>query len=239
MQGLAPHLLGLKLEHLLAQVRAKGQQGEECSGPYSLGETLVKGTIATIFDGAWRRGRGSSVTILVRWCWDSASPASKNLKAEVMRYAACAGVPQIHRPVDVAVFPDRDFAVGLVFEKYDASLNELLERKVPFRTGGCRHILDSVLRALLHLHSLGIVHTGLQPSSVLLRGAARYKEHFLRKFQSGGHHDELNQPNPAEPLEVTYELPAFFEVRRHIGNERFSASFFLSFRGARGRGREI
>ena len=126
-------------------------------------------------------------------------------------------------------------------DKYDSRLNELLKLIVRFRTGGYRHILDSVLRAFQHLHSRKVGHTGIHPRGLsFLRGTAHYKEHWVKfKSRSDGHHAELNQPqpSPAGPLEVTYQFPAFSEVRRYIANERFfSVHSSSSLSGGRGGG---
>ena len=96
---------------------------------------------------------------------------------------------------------------------------------LPLEVSGMRHVLRSVLAALAYMHELGLVHADLKPANMLLRGACAFQDGFHRLLGRGKGAESAKEAasasgaasarggaNVYEPLELTYHLPAAFEV---------------------------
>ena len=215
---LPAHLLSLKCENLVRRadyLDAIPQHGYEVNmeSPWSFPE----GNFATVYPGTARvltaTGLSSTsrpVTIKVftpDWNFDGTGfeAAADEAMAEVRRHVALPpSSPRLVKLLDVQLFPGDgalDAArVGLIFESFDMDLGTFLKTR-GFTAPGQRHVLRSVSEALAHLHGAGVLHTQLQSSKVVLRGAA------VRAAVQDKESDS------EEPMDVTYQLPSSFEVR--------------------------
>ena len=143
-----------------------------------------------------------------------------------MRYVALPGHPHFVKLLDVGLFqrPCQPPEIGLVFERFDTDVRQFLKLR-PLKVAGMRHVLRSVLAALAYMHELGLAHADLKPANILLRGAGAFKDGWRRLvgrarklIPSGGATSAIGAASAIggadvdEPLELTYHLPASFEV---------------------------
>ena len=129
---------------------------------------------------------------------------------EVRRFVALGPHPNIVKLLDVGLFcPSRPSNpdMGLVFERYDIDLRESLNQTV-CTVFAMRHIMRSLLGALEHMHSNGIVHTDLKPRNILLRGAGDFKERFRQQF---GRAASAARSFRDDPSSINW-IPGSFEV---------------------------
>ena len=98
---------------------------------------------------------------------------AEDAETEVRRFAAVGSHPCIIRLLDIELFASSDFIIGLVLERCDIDFGKFL-RRVEIQIAGMRHVLRSVIGALLYMHNLGIVHADLNPIQHLTARCGRF-----------------------------------------------------------------
>ena len=189
-------------------------------------KSLGNGSFGTIYEGIACGLANQPVAIKIFRGGSSRSLAARNADAEVRRYVALPSHPHVLKLLDVGLFErlNQPPAIGLVFERFDTDVSQFLNRG-PLKVAGMRHVLRSVLAALAYMHELGLVHADLKPANILLRGAGAFKDSWRRLFgnelglalgggaaSASGAASAHGGADVEEPLQLTYHLPASFEV---------------------------
>ena len=106
----------------------------------------------------------------------------------------------------------------MVFERFDTDVRQFLKMS-PLKVSGMRHVLRCVLAALAYMHKLGFVHADLKTANIFLRGKGVYEYGWRRMLgramgviPGGGAASASGCVNVYEHVELTYHLPACFEV---------------------------
>ena len=221
-------VLSLKSEQICLRLpHHKYDFADDCNNYQVLWEkSLGNGSFGTIYEGIARGLANQPVAIKIFRGGSSRSLAARNADAEVRRYVALPSHPHVLKLLDVGLFErlNQPPAIGLVFERFDTNVSQFLNRG-PLKVAGMRHVLRSVLAALAYMHELGLVHADLKPANILLRGAGAFKDSWRRLFGNelglalGGGAESASGAASAnggadveESLQLTYHLPASFEV---------------------------
>ena len=240
---LLPHrLLSLKSEYICLCDFTVDSYGE-LPKTYDVDwkKPLGEGTFGTVYPGYARGVARQPVAIKMLNGADMSARATQ-ADAEVRRHAALPSHPHIVKLLDIGLFQRlrQQPTIGLVFEQFDTDVLQFLKRR-PLKVAGMRHVLRSVLAALAYMHEHGLVHADVKPANILLRGACAFQDEWRRLLEkttclipSGGAESASGAAsasgyasargaasvsggaNVDEPMELTYHLPALFEVRCFI-----------------------
>ena len=101
--------------------------------------------------------------------------------SEVRRYVATLGHANIVQLLDIDIFRSivEPPSIGFVFQRYDTDVRQFLKKR-SFTRAGVRHVLGSLLHALVHMHGQNLVHADLKPANILLRGRGSFRAGWQR-----------------------------------------------------------
>ena len=144
--------------------------------------------------------------------------------SEVRRSVALSGHPQIVQLLDIEVFRQLTVppSIGFVFQRYDSDVRQFLKKR-SFTRAGMRHVLSSLLSALVYTHGHNLVHADLKTANILLKGRGPFRDAWARLVQSRSSSEAASAvaapvagavvaSAEGEPLAITYQLPAAFIV---------------------------
>jgi hypothetical protein len=184
-------------------------------------KSLGDGEFGTVYLGKARGNGTHSVAIKMIMGSDLLSRAS-HADAVVRRHAALQRHPHIVNLLDVSIFQrmSEPPMIGLIFDHFDTDIKQFLQSRA-LQIGGMRHVLRSVLAALVYMHDRGLVHADVKPANILLRGTlitggspVLGSVSALAKGSASVSRVGLPTENEIlnESLELSYHLPVTFEV---------------------------
>ena len=220
------HLLSLKLEHVCIRLQHPELEAEPTAYSIDWKKPLGRGDVGRVYAC---HARNVPTPLAIKICDDN-----KEQMMEVIRFSAVQGLPCLIKLLDVIYVNGgpglhQRPSCGMVFERFDSDARQFMKIQ-HFKTAGIRHILRCVAKALEHMHQRGIVHADLKPANILLRGTASFQDGWRRLLEpaSGAAADSGSAAAsasgaaaasasaaaiPRERAEVTYQVPALFEVR--------------------------
>ena len=212
-RGLAPGLLLLKSASV-SDAFKNAEAYVEHTPKYRVhrGRVLGRGTFGTVY-AASAMGHSDeffAIKLFDRVRQGKARASCSDAMSEVRRYVALLGHANIVQLLDIDIF--RPIAeppsIGFVFQRYDTDVRQFLKKR-SFTRAGVRHVLGSLLHALVHMHGQNLVHADLKPANIFLKGRDPFRDGWLvqkKKSSSGAASAE------GEPLAITHQLPAAFIV---------------------------
>ena len=220
------HLLSLKLEHVCIRLQHPELEAEPTAYSIDWKKPLGRGDVGRVYAC---HARNVPTPLAIKICDDN-----KEQMMEVIRFSAVQGLPCLIKLLDVIYVNGgpglhQRPSCGMVFERFDSDARQFMNIQ-HFKTAGIRHILRCVATALEHMHQRGIAHADLKPANILLRGTASFQDGWRRLLEpaSGAAADSGSAAAsasgaaaasasaaaiPRERAEVTYQVPALFEVR--------------------------
>ncbi|KAK4126468.1 kinase-like protein [Parathielavia appendiculata] len=144
---------------------APGQDNRESSlgltiGPYQNCHYIASGVTAEVY-----RAQTRALKVIVET--HNIEPHDPHREAKILTSLRSANAPNIIQLLET--FRDRDQHFVLVFPYMPSTLAHLLANNhQPLPTPLIRTIFTALFRALLHLHSNGIIHRDIKPSAILL-----------------------------------------------------------------------
>lgn len=182
---------------------------------------LGKGTFGTVVPGTSRFGV-PKLEVAIKICHGPTRTGQlRDCTGEMNRMIAVGPHPNIPKLLDVGLYGETTRTlphIGLVYERFDVDARQAMAMR-PFNLTGIRHVLQSTIAALGHIHGKGLVHADLKPGNILLRGAGLFRGSWFQSLQAasaaaGAAASASAGGGAEEPLEITYQVPACCQVRR-------------------------
>ena len=104
-----------------------------------------------------------------------------------------------------------------MYERFDGTLAQTVS--LPLKWDGVKHVLQSVLAGLAHMHARGVVHTDVSPKNIFLRGAGPHRRAWSRALRRGCISQDSPLADPETKPEVTAAFDAHLPCTFEVGGE--------------------
>ena len=127
--------------------------------------------------------------------------------------------PNIVKLLDAGLFRRETLTrhLDLVYERFDGTLAQTVS--LPLKWDGVKHVLQSVLAGLAHMHARGVVHTDVSPKNIFLRGAGPHRRAWSRALRRGCISQDSPLADPETKPEVTAAFDAHLPCTFEVGGE--------------------
>ena len=210
-RGLAPGLLLLKSASV-SDAFNDAEAYVEHTPKYRVhrGRVLGRCTFGTVYatSAMGHSDESFAIKLFDRVRQGKARASCSDAMSEVRRYVALLGHANIVQLLDIDIcrLIAEPPSIGFVFQRYDTDVRQFLKKR-SFTRAGVRHVLGSLLHALVHMHGQNLVHADLKPANIFLKGRDPFRDWLVQKKSSSG-----AASAEGEPLAITHQLPAAFIV---------------------------
>ena len=136
------------------------------------------------------------------------------------RCVALSGHPHIVQLLDIAVFRQLMWvpSIGFVLQRYDSDVRQFL-KKQSFTRAGMRHVLSSILNALVYTHGHDLAHADLKTANIFLKGRGPFRDGpgGCKAHGPASLHQpwplQLREPRLHQPMAILWQLRT--NSRRH------------------------
>ena len=211
-------VIGIKIEHAFSAL-ASGEDSGACHCDWDIDLEDVLGT------GRWGKVHAAVHTeeVAIKMFDKPDGPRGiRHADEEFKRIAAAGDHPNIVKLLDAGLFRRETLSrhLGLVYERFDGTLAQTVS--LPLKWDGVKHVLQSVLAGLAHMHARGVVHTDVSPKNIFLRGAGPHRRAWSRALRRGCISQDSPLADPETKPEVTAAFDAHLPCTFEVGGEATS-----------------